>query len=243
MKVYYVYHSCFLIETSSSFIIFDYFKHKKSKYDDFNFEDLFSKALNSQKLIYIFSSHNHHDHFNDEILTFSKSSNTYLILSDDIKINSDIPNITFVKENKKYILNNITINTFGSTDEGVSFLVNIDNLNIFHAGDLNWWKWSDDTIEEAISMENNFKSIIENICNLNCEIDISFFPVDGRLEKDHYYYGGKYFLESLNPKIFIPMHLWDNYKICTDFKNLMTNSLANTEILTLSHANQILIGV
>ena len=48
------------------------------------------------------------------------------------------------------------------------------------------------------------------------EIDVAFFPVDSRLE-EFYYLGGNYFIETLSPKLFIPMHFGDNVKVTQDF--------------------------
>ena len=242
MKIYYIHHSCFIIESKSAFLIFDYYKTKPYKENfDFDFKDLISQIMQSDKAVYIFASHSHNDHYNSEILTWSKNkSNVYYILSDDIKIYYHIERCYFLKPNQEIIINNIKINTFGSTDSGISFMTNLDNKNIFHAGDLNWWKWDDDTPSEEKEMESAFKSIINDIVNLNINIDIAFFPVDKRLE-ENFMCGGEFFIEKLSPKIFIPMHFWDNFNTTTDFIQLIKNKTFKTKVLQIKHANEILI--
>lgn len=240
MKIYYIYHSCFIVETSSSFLMFDYFKNKKSINSDFNFNELFYEILNSSKPLYVFASHSHHDHFNSEVMTLQKKKNNiYYILSFDIKTKSKTNNLYVANKNEEFLIHNLKINTFGSTDEGVSFLINIDGLNILHAGDLNWWKWPDDTIEEEKTMENAFKNIIDDIVKTEVLIDVAFFPVDRRLE-ENYLCGGKYFIEKLNPKVFIPMHFWDDFKTATDFKTSQSKHLNKTNIIEIKHCNEIL---
>lgn len=240
MKIYYVYHSCFIIETENSFLIFDYFNNKNNSDQDFDFNQLINNIFNSKKPLYVFSSHNHHDHFNSDILSWCKEKeNTYYILSNDIKLYNSIDKVYRVSKNEEYSLNNLKINTFGSTDEGISFLINIDNLNIFHAGDLNWWKWMDDTPEEEKEMENAFKNIIKDIIIKDIIIDIAFFPVDKRLE-NNYLCGGQYFIEHLNPKIFIPMHFWENFNVTSEFKKSLSNS--STNIIEINHNNEILLS-
>lgn len=240
MKIYYIYHSCFIVETDSSFLMFDYFKNKKSINSDFNFNELFKEILNSSKPLYVFASHSHHDHFNSEVMTFQKKKkNVYYILSFDIKMYQNVNNIKVAKINEEFSINNLKISTFGSTDEGVSFLVNIDKLNILHAGDLNWWKWPDDTNEEEKTMEHAYKNIIDDIVKTEASIDVAFFPVDRRLE-ENYLCGGEYFIEKLNPKVFIPMHFWDDFKTTRDFKTSQSKHGISTNIIEINHCNEIL---
>ena len=241
MKIYYIHHSCFIIEAKSSFLIFDYFKSKQYLDSfDFNFKELLDRILQSNKAVYIFASHSHSDHYNSEILTWNTiKKDVYYILSDDIKIYKQIDNCNFLKQNQEIIINDLKINTFGSTDAGVSFLVNIENINIFYAGDLNWWKWNDDTPTEEEEMENSFKNIIDDIIHVNKQIDIAFFPVDKRLE-ENFLCGGKYFIEKLAPVIFIPMHFWDDFNTTKDFIESQSRKNSNTKILEIKHSNEIL---
>lgn len=237
MKIRYIYHSCFLVETENSFLLFDYFKHKNDK-TDFDFEKVLNDIYVSSKPLYIFSSHSHRDHFNYDVLSwFNKKPDTYYILSSDIKVYNKIDNLYIVRENDQLTINKIKLNVFGSTDEGVSFLINIDGLSLFHAGDLNWWKWTDDSIEEEKSMEDAFKNIISQIVNLGEKIDVCFFPVDRRLEYN-YLCGGEYFIEMLKPKLFIPMHFWDDYQTTTDFKKAM--AAHKTNVIEIKHPNETL---
>lgn len=237
MKIRYIYHSCFLIETNNSFLLFDYFKYKSDK-TDFDFLKLLSDIFASPKALYIFSSHSHQDHFNYEVLTWiNKKPNTYYILSSDIKIFNRVDNLYIVRQGDEITLNELKLNNFGSTDEGVSFMINIDGLNLFHAGDLNWWKWADDTPEEERTMEDNFKSIVADIASHGVRIDAAFFPVDRRLESN-YLCGGKYFIEQLKPKLFIPMHFWDDYETISNFKEAMAQY--STNVIEIKHPNETL---
>ena len=150
-----------------------------------------------------------------------------------------MPNIHYIGPDKTLNLNDITINTFNSTDLGVSFMINAENLLIFHAGDLNWWAWSDDTKAEAEYMENFYKNTVEQIKAHNKTIDISFFPIDKRLE-DNYAMGGKYFIEQLSPKVFIPMHFGDAFDITEEFYEENQKNYQNTEIIKILNNNSII---
>lgn len=239
MKVYYVYHSCFILETKSSYLMFDYFKHEENEKFNFNFQELLLEIQKSNKTFYVFASHSHRDHFNEEVLSFSKNKkDTYYVLSSDISVDNVTKNVFVVKKLDLIEINNMKVNIFGSTDEGVSFLVNVDGYNIFHAGDLNWWHWMDDTKEEEETMESSFKAIVEEIININKKIDLAFFPLDGRLEKN-YKKGADYFIDKLVPQYFFPMHFWNKFDITKKYKNLRIENI-QTKIIELHHSNEII---
>ena len=54
---------------------------------------------------------------------------------------------------KNLSLKGVKIKAFGSTDIGISFLVSVDGVDIFHAGDLNWWHWWDEDGMSVIKMQ------------------------------------------------------------------------------------------
>lgn len=219
VKIEHIFHSGFTVETENYFLIFDYYKG-----------DIYFK----NKKTIVFATHCHEDHFNPTILEWKNlDKNIHYVLSSDIDIKGE--KIYNIKPYEKLELEGARIKTFSSTDLGVSFLVNIDNINIFHAGDLNWWHWDEDTEEEKTSMEKAFKEEISKIKDYS--IDIAFFPVDPRLETA-FSLGGEYFIKEVKPKYFIPMHFVDNFSITTDFIHKIGN--ASTNIVEITHRNQII---
>lgn len=197
VKIQYLYHSGFLVETEQHILIFDYME---------------GQVEFSAKRSLVFASHAHSDHFNPAIFQWlSRKPDIQYILSNDIPRNilHGIPNsnVTFLGAYEEITVGDVTIKTFGSTDEGVSFLVHCDGLTLFHAGDLNWWSWWQDTAENIALAEKQFK---EEIARLKGEqIDLAFFPVDQRLEH-HYSLGADYFIRELAPQYLIPMHFGDH---------------------------------
>jgi len=124
-----------------------------------------------------------------------------------------------MEEDDEKGIDDLYVKAYGSTDIGISFLVKVDNLTIFHAGDLNWWHWKEDSLEEQRLAELNFKIQIEKLKKEEA-IDIAFFPVDPRLE-EFYSIGGQYFSEQLHPSVLIPMHFADNPSITREFSKKM----------------------
>ena len=220
MKIEYIYHSGFSLETENYFLVFDYYRGEIELKD---------------KPTYVFCTHDHPDHFNPEIFNWAKGkSNILYILSSDIE-NTPPVKATFIDPYEEFIINDLHIKTFGSTDKGVSFLIQVDKKNIFFAGDLNWWHWKDNTDAEKYQEEKDFKAEINKIKGNN--IDLAFFPVDPRLE-EYYYLGGDYFINEIQPKVFIPIHFGDNFEITKKFINKMKDS--STYIVEITSENQII---
>ena len=206
--IYYIYHSGFAVELKKNILIFDFYKfNENKKVEKIFFIDNFLKKNN--KKVYIFSSHSHYDHFNKEIFKWLEiNEDIKYILSDDIKTYKH-KNFYFTREGKNFKLDDLEILTFGSTDLGSSFYVNVENKNIFHSGDLHFWHWEDDTLEEQKTMYEKYISIVRQIKGL-ASIDYAFVPVDPRLGVNTFE-GVEIFYKKLKPKVIIPMHFSEDY--------------------------------
>lgn len=222
----YIYHSCYSVEIGDYFIIFDYYKGVLNIPEDKN-------------VIFV-ASHGHSDHYTSEILKIPNMKNYTYILSIDIAHLESDDNIIYIKENKlgmdqlKSLYNSknvylvdpyqfkeinikgrkISIKTFGSTDEGISIIIYIDGIEIFHAGDLNYWAWED---YDDKSVKKEYYAFIDQIEKIKNEpIDIAFFPVDYRLG-ENYYKGPKIFADTIKPQLMFPIHSGDHEKISLKF--------------------------
>lgn len=220
LKVEYLYHSGYTIEAGNYFFIFDYFRGNIN--------------IPTDKQVIVFSSHGHPDHFNEEIFRWSRENGSIIyILSDDIDVHST-ETIKRMGPYEKLNINDLTIETLGSTDMGVSFLVKLEGSVIFFAGDLHWWYWDDDSKGEKRRMETAFKDEIERLKGQI--IDLAFFPIDPRLG-EFFHLGGEYFINEIHPKKLFPLHFGDNYKVIGDFINKMGN--IDTQIIDVTHRNQV----
>ncbi len=187
--IQYLYHSGFMVETPKHILIFDYYKGPV----DFG-----------NKPIIVFCSHSHADHFDPIIFEWAKhNSDICYVLSSDIGCPRNIGQCVNLCPDSTASIGQTEVTAFGSSDEGVSFLVSCDNKVFFHAGDLNWWHWWGENKEEQALAEKLFKAEIAKLKGHT--IDVAFFPVDPRLE--HYsHLGADYFIKELAPEILIPMH-------------------------------------
>ena len=235
INISYLFNSSFIVETKNYLLIFDYYKDSVEKGSKNKLNGAISfDDLKTDKKILVFVSHSHLDHYNPVIFKWSdETSNIEYILSSDIKIKNENKNINIISPYEEITLDEVYIKAYGSTDIGVSFLIKVDSVVIFHAGDLNWWYWKDDSKADKENAEIWFKSEVEKI--KETVIDIAFFPVDPRLE-EKYYLGGEYFIEKTSPKIFIPMHFGENYNITKEFAKVMQKQ--STKVVEITHRGQ-----
>lgn len=148
MRITYIRHSAFLAEWEDIVCLFDYAEGELPEID-------------RDKRLCVFASHHHSDHFNPEIFTrFADHPRHTFILSDDIRtvpagekapVVRTGPNCRRIFPGGKR--GAMSVSTIGSTDCGVAFVVNYAGKTVYHAGDLHWWAWPDDTPEEERDMK------------------------------------------------------------------------------------------
>lgn len=201
-KVWYLAHSGFAVQTESSFLIFDYYldEPKGGTIE----QGVIDPNELAEKNVIVFVSHNHDDHFNPVVFEWQKTiPNIRYILSNDIP---EIPNATMIGPDDTVEQEDLVVKTYRSTDEGVAFLVRIDGLAIYHAGDLNWWHWEGEPETYNIKMADDYKKQIDLLAGER--IDLAFVPLDPRQERQ-YDWGVKYLLERSNVPYVVPMHFWN----------------------------------
>lgn len=218
IRIHYLYHSGFAIEVDDITLIIDYYKDASTQ----EFESLVNEYLLKRSgPLYVMSTHFHADHFTREIFSWrEKKSNIFYILSNDIanRHRADINEATFLKKGEAFNDANIRIEAFGSTDCGVSFLIDIGGYRIFHAGDLNNWHWRDESTEQEVNKaEGDFLSEVRYITKSIKLLDIAFFPIDARMGSD-YYRGAQQFVNLIKIRNFVPMHFGDDYESAEAFR-------------------------
>ncbi|MBQ6373158.1 MAG: MBL fold metallo-hydrolase [Clostridia bacterium] len=108
-----------------------------------------------------------------------------------------------------------SIRAFGSTDCGVSFLIEADGHSLFHAGDLNFWHWRwESTPDEVSEALNAFDAVLDALDGL--PVDLALFPVDARMGAGHDE-GADMYMRRIRPKVLIPMHWWDRPDVARNY--------------------------
>lgn len=207
MKLTYIYHSCFVLETERCLLLFDYYKDTKGKAGYVH-----DVVLRQPKPLYILSSHFHPDHFSREIFQWKEQKeNIVYLLSQDIlkRKRAQREDAIFLKKGETYADANVCVRAFGSTDVGVSFLVECEGKRIFHAGDLNNWHWKDESTEQEVrKAEGDYLHELKELKAVCPHVDLAMFPVDPRIGTD-FARGAEQLLTAVQVDCFVPMHFWE----------------------------------
>ena len=124
MKITYIHHSSFLVETEAAYLLFDYFQGKLPE-------------ISQEKPLYVFASHRHPDHFSKVIFELEEQHpDIHYILAFDIwskRVPDPCKDKTeFLKPGQVLDDGRLKVEGFKSTDEGVAFWCTVDGLEIYH---------------------------------------------------------------------------------------------------------------
>lgn len=209
MRITYLGHSGFLAETKEHYLLFDYYTGKLP-------------VFSLEKKLTVFVSHSHQDHYNKEIFALQNGLHITYVLSGDIRrkrieeLVHRENELLSVKAHETYRLygDQMAIETLRSTDIGVAYLVTLSEegrtYHFYHAGDLNLWKWAEESKAHNNNMEANFRREMELIRGRH--FDAAFVPLDPRQE-DFAFGGMDLFLETADADAVFPMHFWKQPEI------------------------------
>jgi len=235
MKVTYIHHSCFSVEFEDVVMLFDYYKGNIPVFE-------------SNKHIYVFASHKHHDHFDKNIFELAKNyTNITFILSNDIKMNesymdknniaADVRDrIIYIGKNKivNIPISNIKVDAppcIEVTSQQDSSIL-IETLESTDAGVAFIISYYNKVIYHAGDLNwwtwpgetekeyNDMTSCFKKEMSKleGRNIDVAFIPLDPRLE-DHFWWGLDYFMKATRTNITFPMHFWLDYTVIQKLKS------------------------
>lgn len=201
MTLYFIQHSCYLVEGSNAFYLFDYFGEGDP-------HTILSKA--PEKPLYILTTHSHHDHYSPAIFKEFGGRDLHYIFHSELrdKVPSDqLCKVHFLETGESYKDNHLWVKAFGSTDVGGSFYCKVEGLSLFHAGDLNNWHWNEEADDRYIRQyEAAWQAELTRLTAEVTQLDLLMFPTDLRLGKD-YLKGLRELLDLISIRHLAPMHL------------------------------------
>ena len=213
MQITYIKHSGFLAEWEDVVCLFDYVDGELPVIDE-------------NKRLFVFASHDHPDHYSPEIFgRLAAYKKTTFLLSDDIPVDRESEGACFVirmsPDSRRIFTGGVrgalSVSTLGSTDCGVAFVVNYGGKTLYHAGDLHWWAWPDDTPQEERDMKNRFAAEITKL--KGTRLDAAFVPLDPRLG-GNFWMGLDAVMRIADIGTVFPMHMWDRYDYILKLRQL-----------------------
>lgn len=226
LTVTYYHHSGFSVAMDDVLLVFDYWTGEHGELPED--KRITVDFLKQFRQVYVFISHEHPDHLDPVVFTWRSEAPVTYIVSADMPVGTrgkrmaPGDNLTLSPE--------VSVKAFDSTDLGVSFLVDIQGVHVFHAGDLNFWHWREEsTVKEIEEADDAFRQAVELIARE--KIDLAFFPVDAR-QGLMYDAGANYFIMCVKPRLLIPMHFWGRAEIAMEFAR--RSRCRQTEVMALT---------
>ena len=157
----------------------------------------------------------------------------------------------------------LRVTAFKSTDEGVAFMVENginsaapssqddaanpdadqtgaarhESYTIYHAGDLNNWRWNGEPLAWNNNMSTNYHRELEKIRDTGFHPDVAMVPLDGRQE-DLFYLGLDDFMKTVGAKMVFPMHFWEDFSVIPALKKLECSAEYRNRVADLEYGGQ-----
>jgi len=225
-SVKYHYHSGFSVQVDSTLLVFDYWEGENKELSPI--ARLTADSLQAFSQVFVFVTHAHPDHLDQVIYTWMEGNPVTYIVASDTPIG--IRGKRLAQGDSLLLAPGVRVTAYGSTDMGVSYLVDIGGLRIFHAGDLNLWHWREEsTLREIEAAEKAFEEAVRPLVGQH--IDLCMFPVDPRMGA-MFDAGANYFILSVKPRLFLPMHWQGRSEVAVDFARRARNK--STEVVAMT---------
>ena len=224
-EITHYYHSGFSVSCGDTLLVFDYWRGEEGELT--GSLELTPETLQAYADIVVFISHEHIDHMDPVVYSWKDLARVSYVVSSDMPVGTRgkrmAPGDTYTP------VDGVDITAFDSTDLGVSFLVDFRGLKVFHAGDLNFWHWREEsTMQDIEEADAEFRKAVAPISRE--KIDVAFFPLDPR-QGMMFEAGANYFILSVKPRIMIPMHYFHRSEVAVDYSR--TASSRSTEVIAL----------
>jgi len=202
MMVWYLGHSGWALRTTNHWIVLDYAPGAPHADED----SLVNGRIRIEELsgtpITVMVTHHHQDHFDPRILGWKDSADIRYVFGWTDTL--DLPD-TRVAGRETVEIDGLRVHAIPATDAGSAFLIEVDGLRIFHAGD---------HTSAEIPPETAFTEGLEWLAEGNAPVDAAFLPVFGcgLPETEELRAGNRYAIETLSAKTVFPMHIgWTGY--------------------------------
>jgi len=204
-------HSGWAIKTQNHMMIFDYFLHPEQPAPEQ--ASLAGGYIVPEQLremnIDVFVSHGHGDHYHDNIFNWKDTiQNINYIMGFRPRGIED--EYVLINPREEKTVNDIKITTLRSTDAGVAFLLEVDGLTIYHAGD-----HANGHVELTGAYPAEMDWLAEKVQN----IDIAFMGITGCSlgDPESVREGIYYTLDKFNINTLFPMHGGDRFYSYKEF--------------------------
>jgi ankyrin repeat protein/L-ascorbate metabolism protein UlaG (beta-lactamase superfamily) len=199
--IWYLEHSGWAIKTRNHFLVFDYFLHgDRTPPDGASLASgyVLPEALTDQHMT-VFVTHHHGDHYNPAIFSWQEVHQDITYVLGFRPRDIEHSQYAFTGPRTEHSIDGMNISTIKSNDAGVGFIIEVDGLVIFHAGD---------HANGYVDMSGDYPVEIDYVAEKDLDIDLAFFGITGCSLGDPVSVkkGINYAIEKLSPKVLFPQH-------------------------------------
>lgn len=205
--LWYLGHCGWGIKTENRFLIFDYWKGAEPPSTPCLANGHVAPSEVGEMEVVVFVTHEHGDHFDPAIFEWADTFDniTYVYgfhpeLTPQYRAEGyPGPAYEYVGPREQASIGGVDIRTIEANDAGVGFLVTVDGLVIYHAGDHAGW---------ADGERDGFMAEIDYLDPHVDELDLAFLNVTGchAHDPERLMEGNLYTIEKLAPNVMIPTH-------------------------------------
>ena len=200
-------HCGWAIKTQTTLLVFDYHP-PTSKPENPCLANGFLTVSELKNLkVRVFVTHGHGDHFNTAIFSLAGRIDDLKYVygfqpgspDSDSGQNYTGPDYVFTPPHTRTEIDGIVIETLASNDKGVGFLVSVDGLTVYHAGDHAGWKEG---------QKGGFTSEVDYLASKAAGVDLAFLNVTGCHTSGACPLNDsvQYSLEKMKPTVWFPTH-------------------------------------
>ncbi len=218
-------HCGWAIRTQNNLLVFDYFPPDRKPGHPSLANGFLDAAELADLNVSILVTHGHPDHFSPAIFALSGAIDNLVYIygfkPEDCQTDRrgsrsssyTGPTYEYAEPHTDRMIGDLRVQTLKSNDAGVGFLVTVDGVTIYHAGDHAGWR------EDA---KSGFTSEIDYLSTRSESVDLAFLNVTGchahgRCPLED---GTRYTLEKLAPKAWFPTHSGGYEQIYFEFAEM-----------------------
>lgn len=198
-RIWYFHNSGWAVETRRHLLVFDFID--AAGYDTLTnlATRLLQSAEQDHRRVVVFVSHQHDDHYSRVIHRWRKVAPEILyVFGWNV---GQKANRLLLAARADTTVDSLHIRTVASTDLGVGFLVSVDGLTLFHAGDHAEWSESESAA---------YRREIDWLAGFRERVDLAFLPIAtgyACAPREDIRVGATYALTRLWPAVTFPMHV------------------------------------
>ena len=234
--LWYLGHCGWAIETSSHLLVFDYWNRGNCPTEPHLANGHLCPDELKNKNVTIFVSHEHQDHFDSTIFTCGHNLNnlTYVfgfhpenLPVDQRKGYAGQP-YEYVDFHDCRTINGIKVTSIEANDAGQGFLVEVDGLNIYFAGDHAGWREG---------QKAGFTDEIDFLTDKVNDLDFAFVNVTGCHVRDTVALAEAtfYTIDKLTPNVLVPTHGIDREYVYKEYADKIHARGYDLEVITPEH--------